>query len=210
MSHLDAARPSGRPTKRTLGRGTRLRTRAFVGGLPLLAASVIAVVLALSGCGGGGSSKASTVARPSADPPNFHQTDYDVEIFNGWPQDESDKRVGGYLESAWHDPASSITTLLIDSQTSDTSGPPNANAELAQVQTNHLPGYRDRGLKGIRLGGRPAVRWAFDVSGESRIDYFFEECGTSVVVRGSAPFVAFAALSESFREMAATIKVVCD
>jgi hypothetical protein len=173
-------------------------------------AAIVAVVLAFSGCGGDGSDQTSTVARPSADPPNFHQTRYDVEIFNGWPQDVSDKKVGGYLESSWHDPASAAVTITIDSRASDETGSPRADAELAQIQTSKLPGYRERGLKRIKLGGRPAVQWAFDVPGEARVDYFFEECGTSIVVLGSTTPVSFEALSESFREMAATIKVACD
>jgi hypothetical protein len=179
-------------------------------GLSFLAAAAIVVVLALSGCGGGGSNDASAAPRPKSEPPNYHQAQYDVEIFNGWPQDESDRKVGSYLESTWHDPASAVVTITINSRASDETESPIANAELARVQANHLPGYRERGLKGIRLSGHPAVRWAFDASGEARIDYFFEECGVSIVVLGATSPVSFAALSESFREMAAKIKIVCE
>jgi hypothetical protein len=83
-----------------------------------------------------------------------------------------------------------------------------ANAALARIQSYKLPGYEERGMKWIRLAGKPAVRWAFHTAGErSGIDYFFEECGISFVVRGTMGNVAYESLSESFREMAATIKV---
>lgn len=177
-----------------------------MGSLALIA-GLTAGAAAVSGCGGGGSEEAT--ARPKSTPPHYHQAEYDVEIFNRWPQDESDKRTGSYLESVWHDPASSVTTLQIDSRASDGTGPPIANAELTRIQAKHLPGYRERGFKKITLGGHPAIRWAFDLSGEGRVDYFFAECGTSFTVLGATPPQAFAALSESFQEMAGTIKPLC-
>jgi hypothetical protein len=152
---------------------------------------------------------------PAVDPAitaqqNYHQAEYDAGVSSGWPQDASDRRVGSYLESAWHDPASSITTFVIDSRPSDQANSPMATAELARVQVNQLKDYRERGLKRIRLRGNPAVRWAFDVGGEARLEYFFEECGTGFVVRGSTPAVAWEALSEFFRGMAAVITANCD
>jgi hypothetical protein len=122
---------------------------------------------------------------------------------------KSDKPTGDYLESAWHDPATSAITLQIDSRASDSTGSPIADAELARVQVKRLPGYRERGFKKVTIGGHPAIRWAFDLSGKGRVDYFFAECGTSFTVLGESPPPAFAALSESFQEMAGTIKPVC-
>jgi hypothetical protein len=178
--------------------------------LSFLALGLVAVACVISACGSDDSSKATAEARPKSTPPNFHQQLYDVELFNGWPQDENDKRVGSYLESAWHDPALLTTVIAIDARESDETGSPLAEAELARIQTNQLPDYRERGLKKIVLGGKPTVRWAFDVTGERRIDYFFEECGTDIVVRGTTPPGTFSSLSESFRSIASTIKVVCD
>jgi hypothetical protein len=184
------------------------KTGPVPGFLALIICSLAAAAI-FSGCGGGESGQASPGPRPASVPPLFHQANYDVEIFNRWPQDVSDKKTGSYLESKWHDPASSVTTLQIDSRASDGTGSPLANAELARVQVQRLPGYRERGFKKVTLGGHPAIRFAFDLSGEGRVDYFFAECGTSFTVLGATPPLAFASLSESFQEMSGTIKAIC-
>lgn len=182
---------------------------AQVAGSLALIVGLTAAAATFSGCGSGGSEQAPAAARPKSTPPHYHQASYDVEIFRGWPQDESDKQTGNYLESVWHDPATSAITFQIDSRASAGTGSPIANAELARVQVKGLPGYRERGFKKVTLGGHPALRWAFSLSGDGRVDYFFAECGTSFTVIGASPPHAFVALSESFQEMAGTIKALC-
>jgi hypothetical protein len=184
----------------------RRRRRARVGGglVGVLVIGIAALLLT------GGSDETAAVDPAIAAQQNYHQAQYAAGVSSGWPQDASDRRVGHYLESAWHDPASSATTFVIDSRSSEDAGSPIAAAELARVQTRELPGYRERGLKRIRLAGRPAVRWAFDVGGEARLEYFFEECGVSFVVRGSTPPVAWEALSGFFRGMATVITANCE
>lgn len=50
-----------------------------------------------SGCGSSGEAETtSEVERPSADPPVYHQTAYDLET--GWVQVASDEKVGDYLQ----------------------------------------------------------------------------------------------------------------
>lgn len=157
----------------------------------------LASALLLTGCGGDEAKSAGPVG-------------YDVDIYNGWPQTADERKIGGYTESEWYDPANAQITIAIDSRSAQDAGTPGASAELARVQTSKLPGYRERGMKRMRVGGRQAIRWAFDVAGESHVEFFFEECGTSFVVRGTTIPVSFEALSESFYEMAATIKARCD
>jgi hypothetical protein len=162
-----------------------------------VAVTFLVAMLLLPGCGG-----SSTPVDPSA---------YDIEIFNGWPQVKKEEKVGGYVENAWRDPESPI--IAVDSRAAgNEAGTPMANADLARVQTSELPGYKERGVKRVKLGRRPAVQWAYDTAEErAGIDFFFEECGVSFVVRGTMGRVAFEALSESIREMAETIKVKgCD
>lgn len=187
----------------------RSRTIALAAVFPALLAG-LAAALILAGCGGGGSDQATAQPRPKSVPPFFHQAHYDVRIYTGWPQDESDKKVGSYLESAWHDPAGSIADILIDSRESADTGSPIANAELARVQAEQLPGYREHDFKKVMLGAQPAVRWAYDLSGKERLDYFFERCGTSFIVRGSFPPTSLAIYPPSIQTMASAIKVVCD
>lgn len=185
------------------------------GTVALIAASLalvagLAAALVLSGCGGGRSDQATAEPRPKSVPPHFHQAHYDVRIYNGWPQYESDKRIGSYLESAWHDGGNAAVDILIDSRASDDTGSPIANAELARIQAEQLPSYRARDLKKIMIGTQPAVQLGFALPGKAYFDYFFERCGTSIIIRGWMPPSYFATYAESFREMASSIKVVCD
>jgi hypothetical protein len=162
-----------------------------------LVAALLAALLLFTGCGG--SSK-------PVDP-----TAYSIEINNGWPQVKKEEKVGGYVENAWRDPESPI--IAVDTRAADdVTGSPMANADLARVQTSELPEYKERGVKRIKLGHRPAVQFAYDTAEErSGIDFFFEECGISFVVRGTMGQVAFEALSRSIREMTETIRVEgCD
>jgi hypothetical protein len=156
-------------------------------------ATLPAALLLLAGCG-----DSSKSVDPSA---------YSIEIFNGWPQIKKEERVGGYIENAWRDPESPI--IAVDTrEAGDGVGSPMANADLAQIQTSLLPEHKNHGIKRIKLGHRPAVQFAYDTGAKySEIDFFFEECGISFVVRGLVGQVGFEALSESIREMAETIKV---
>jgi hypothetical protein len=163
----------------------------------LPAAGLIAALALLTGCG-----SSAKPADPSA---------YKIEIFNGWPQVKKEEKTGGYIENAWRDPESPI--IAVDTRAAEEgTGSPMVNADLARIQTSELPGYKERGVKRVKLGNRPAVQFAYDTAAErSGIDFFFEECGISFVVRGTMGQVAFVALSESVREMTETIKVKdCD
>lgn len=169
-----------------------------------------ALALTASGCGssGGGDTKSSAVKRPSADPPLYRQTEYDLET--SWDQEVSDRHIGAYLESIWHDPASFSSKLIIDSRPSENAPTPLAAAELTRAQTNWLPSYRERSFKKVKLGHQPAVRFAYDAAGESRITYFFEHCGTSIAFRGSTAPSTYEPFSEFYGDAASKIKVVCD
>jgi hypothetical protein len=175
------------------------------------AVSLIAFALAASGCGGSSDSeesKASTVERPSAEPPVYHLAEYDMET--GWTKETLDRKEGDYLESVWHDPASFSSKLIIDSRPAEGAPPPMMSAELTRTQANWLPKYRERSLKRVNLGGHPAIRLAFFAAGEDRIEYFFEECGVSIAFRGSTVPIAYEPFSEFYGTVASRIKPVCE
>jgi hypothetical protein len=166
-----------------------------------LTVTVVAVLLTslliLTGCGG-----SSKPVDPNA---------YSIEIFGGWPQVKKEEKVGGYIENAWRDPESPI--IAVDTRVAgDDVGSPMTNADLARIQTSELPGYKERAFKRVKLGSRSAVSFAYDTANErAGIDFFFEECGISFVVRGTLGQYGFEALAPSIREMAGTIKVKdCD
>jgi hypothetical protein len=177
--------------------------------LAILVAGLVALTLTASGCGGSGDeSSTSAVKRPSEDPPDFHLTEYDVNTT--WDHDVSDKRVGKYLVSVWHDPAVPTTRLFIDSRPSEGTSPPLASAELARIQASSLRKYRERGIKKVKVGGHPAIRWAFEAGGEGYIEYFFAECGTSILLHGSTDPVDFEGFARFYSQVASRVKVVCD
>jgi hypothetical protein len=172
--------------------------------------AMLGAVLIASGCGGGGSDQATAEPRPESVPPHFHQAHYDVRIYNGWPQFESDKKVGAYLESAWHDGGNSDVDIMIASRPAKDAGSPMANAELARIQAEQLPGYEARVLKKVKVGKQSAVSFGFALPEKAFFGYFFERCGTSIIVRDWMPPSEYSTYTTSAHEMASSIRVVCD
>lgn len=175
-----------------------------------LVATVALGLMAIVGCGSDSAEEATstTIKRPSADPPLYHQTEYDAT--SSWNQGISDQRVGTYRESAWHDPAGYRTEVIIDSRPSEGAPSPMAAAELARVQANWLPHYKERVFKKVMLTRhQPAIKFAYDAAGESRIVYFFQRCGTSFSVRGSAYTPSYQSYAETYRYVATHIKAMC-
>lgn len=171
-------------------------------------AVLLSALLLVAGCGDDGASDATAESRPKSEPPLYHQKEYDAET--GWELDVSDNKVGSYLETVWHDPAIATSKLIIDSRPAEGAPPPLVAAELARVQANWLPDYRERSLKRVKLGRRSAIRWVFHAAGEDRIEYFLEECGTSIVFRGSTAPVAFDSFSRFYGIVASRVKALCD
>lgn len=195
------------------------------------ALAVIAGIVASALAGCGGSSTETTATRSSAPqrssaaqppssteaeaeiPPNptaplYHLTGYDVETT--WQQDVSERKVGPSLENAWHDPAAVNALLVIDSRTSNGAAPPLAAAESARTQADPLPAYHERSFKKVKLGGHPAVRWAYRIAGEGYVEYFFAECGTSIHLHGSTALITFKNFADYYRGVASGIKVACE
>lgn len=175
------------------------------------AAIPVAVAVLVGGCGSsdGDSSTQAAVSRPSADPPLFHQTHYDVETT--WPQEESDKKVGGYLESVWHDPAGASLKMTIDSRPSEGTAQPLAAAEIARAEASTMAGYDERSFKKITaFGGPTGIYHAFEVGDEVVIGFFFAECGTSIFLHGNATPTAASDFSYFYKSVVSKMKVVCD
>lgn len=163
-----------------------------------LAAALLVLVACVAGCGS--SSGDSGPERPAT---------YKITINNGWPKIADEKKVAGFLESAWRDPVG--PTVAVNTRLASETGSPMYNAQLAQVQTSKMPGYRERGMKREKVGGRPVVHWSFDVANdESRDEYFFEECGTLFILRGAMGQISFGAFAEDFRNYTASIKPDCE
>jgi hypothetical protein len=166
--------------------------------LALLAAALLSLAACVAGCGS--SSGDSGPARPAT---------YKITINNGWSKVADEKEVDGFLESAWHDPVG--PTYAVNTRLSSETGPPMYNAQLARIQTSKMPGYRERWMKREKVGGRPVVVWAFDVANEeSRVEYFFEECGTLFVTRGAMGTIGFEAFARDWHEYTRSIEPDCE
>ena len=151
-----------------------------------MALGLIALLLALSGCGGGSDEgEASTIKRPSADPPAYHQTEYDVETT--WPQESSDKHAGDYLESVWHDPALPEFKMVIDSRPSEGTESPLAGAELTRLEVQRMSGYKEFSFKKAKLGQNRAIRWTYQVGDMNYFTYFLSKCGVSFIAAPILP-----------------------
>jgi hypothetical protein len=163
--------------------------------LVLFAAALLALTAGVAGCG-----SSSGPDRPVT---------YKITINNGWPKTADEKEVDGFLESAWLDPVG--PTFAVNTRLASETGSPMYNAQLAQIQTSQMPGYRERGMKREKVGGRPVVRWSFDVANEeSRVEYFFEECDTLFITRGAMGTYGFEAFAADWRAYTASIKPDCD
>jgi hypothetical protein len=195
-----------RPEDRVKGHNARWPRTILAGGVILFVVGIAIAAILLNRDSGDGP---IAVDPAITNQQNYHEAQYAAGVSSGWPQTENDQHVGNYLESSWHDPASVYTTFTIDSREKG-SGVPMADAELALVQVQSLPHYRERGRRWIRLRGKPAVRWAYDVAGEAHLDYFFEECDTGFIVRGTTPPGTWEALAPFFRGMATVITANCE
>jgi hypothetical protein len=180
-------------------------------GLAAVVVVVALAALALGGCGGGSGGAdaegASPVKRPSADPPNFHQTEYDLETT--WKQAASDKKEGGYLVSVWYDSAVPEFKMRVASRPSDGTAPPLASAELARLQVSSLPGYKEHSFAKIKTGGHPVIRWTYTLGDINQFAYFFAECGVSISMQGPGPFDA-GNFAYFYDNVISGIKPVCD
>lgn len=136
-------------------------------------AALLVAALFLAGCGG--SSDTTTGQEVKAEPPLYHQALYDFEPFNGAVQAESDKRIGNTLESVWADPNNAQASITVTAST-ESPNSPREEAELLRQQMKQLPGYRERSFKAVKLRGRPATQWTYEIAGIGRVTYYFEAC----------------------------------
>jgi len=142
--------------------------RSIASSAVLLMAGVL-----LAGCGGSSDSPATQPVK--SEPPLYHQALYDFETFGGAIQVESDKRIGDTLESVWANPNNAKETIAVTAAT-ESPNSPREEAELARAQMKLLPGYRERSFKAVKLRGRPATQWTYEIAGIGRSEYFFEAC----------------------------------
>jgi hypothetical protein len=140
----------------------------------------------------------------------FSATYYSVERPSEWTTEHDDEaQSGGYVRSQWRDPAAPNTSVLIDAQEEDLSA--QEKADEVRAATAQTPGYREIALTETTMGGVPAVKWEFEVSGDHRVDYFVHDdaCGVSAAVLGSTSPAEWDARRETFSQIADSLTLDC-
>jgi hypothetical protein len=121
-------------------------------------------------------------------------------------EDETQKE--GYVESKWRNPANAGDTALIDA----------GRAPHLSLQQDAAPVHealtKEQGYQEIYYGpgdltGVASWMWVFRVSGDERIDYFFEKCTNGFAVLGSTVPGRFNQLRGTFRAVAQSVQSTC-
>jgi hypothetical protein len=132
-----------------------------------------------------------------------------AEVPTGWRMTENEATKSGYVESKWIDPAGSGDYTLIDASAATTGLTLEQDAvpvhsALRQESDYHEVAYRTGDLSGVN-----SWMWIFEISGDERIDYFFNRCATGFAVLGSSPTARFAELKATFRAVAQSVQAAC-
>jgi hypothetical protein len=128
-----------------------------------------------------------------------------ADIPAGWNTVESEAHKTGYVESKWSNPANSNDTVLIDTSpaTSET-----LEQDAAPVHNDLLraSGYRELSYGPGDLTGFASWMWVFRISGDQRVDYFFNRCASGYAVLGSTIPSRFDRLRATFRAVAQSVQ----
>jgi hypothetical protein len=128
-----------------------------------------------------------------------------AEIPAGWTTLEDESHKSGYIESKWSNPANSNDTVLIDTSpaTHDTLEQDAAPVHDALLAAN---GYQQLSYGPGNLTGVESWMWVFRISGDQRVDYFFNRCASGYAVLGSTIPGRFNQLAATFRAVAQSVQ----
>jgi hypothetical protein len=170
-----------------------------------------------SGLGAGGSSThhapapRAAVGTPTAAQTSplglalYHGAEISAEIPAGWSTVESEAHKTGYIESKWSNPADSNDTVLIDTSPATSL---TLEQDAAPVHNDLLraSGYREITYGPGDLAGVASWIWVFRISGDQRVDYFFNRCSSGYAVLGSTTPSRFERLRATFRAVAQSVR----
>lgn len=128
-----------------------------------------------------------------------------AEIPAGWTTLENEAQKTGYIESKWSNPANTNDTILIDTSpaTSDTLEQDAAPVHEALLKAS---GYQQLSYGPGNLAGVESWMWIFRISGDQRVDYFFNRCSSGYAVLGSTLPGRFSLLRATFQDVAQSVK----
>jgi hypothetical protein len=139
---------------------------------------------------------------------SYHGAITSAEIPAGWSMLEDETQKSGYVESKWRNPANPNDSVLIDSSpatslTLEQDAAPVHNALL------NASGYQELSYGPGDLNGVASWMWVFRISGDQRIDYFFNRCTGGYGVLGSTVQGQFNQLRATFRSVAQSVQATC-
>ncbi len=220
---------AGEPATRPLREKPRRRRPLIVAAtLATVAAMAVAGVVAASG-GGDGQTQATrtTDAKAggeAAKPPRrqdagaassgatnrFQGEAYSVEPPAGWTKDAEVIEEPPYYPNLWRRPGGDGGAYVRVEGTTAVEGQDPVEAEEgSRRRTSESPDYREIGFGPVRLMGRAAVRWDYEVEGDRRVVFGFVECGTGLAIVGSTSRAAFASQERGFEAVANSLRANC-
>jgi hypothetical protein len=126
----------------------------------------------------------------------------------GWKILEDEAQKEGYVESKWQSPTTAADTVLIDTSPA-TDLTLEQDAAPVHADLEKVDGYEEVSYGAGDLGGVESWMWIFRVSGDERIDYFFNSCGQGFGVLGSSESSHFAQMREIYRAVAQSTRAAC-
>jgi len=170
----------------------------------------VAMALSVTACGGEEQPPGRVQARP--DRPHVADREpesrrystrfYSAQVPN-WPLVEDKNQRAELVRSKWEKDGEK-TSVLIDAVPGETQEPAEKAASIRAVVSQESS-YRELGFDPVRLGGRDAYRWVFELEGDRRVDYFIGGCGGGYAVLGSTSPSRFRRYEATFRAVAASL-----
>jgi hypothetical protein len=138
----------------------------------------------------------------------YHGRRIAAEVPAGWAILENEAHKTGYIESKWQSAADADDTVLIDfSPATDLTLEEDAAPVHKDLQA--AAGYQEIYYGVGDLTGSASWMWLFRVSGDERVDYFFNRCTLGFGVLGSTRSSHFARMRATFRTVAQSVQAGC-
>lgn len=126
----------------------------------------------------------------------------------GWKLLEDEAQKEGYVESKWQSSASAEDTVLIDTSPA-TDLTLEQDAAPVHADLERAVGYQQVSYGPGDLSGVDSWMWVFHISGDERIDYFFNNCTRGFGLLGSSPASRFEQMRSTYRAVAQSTRAVC-
>lgn len=127
----------------------------------------------------------------------------------GWTIDENEVQKPGYIESKWTNLADTSDYLLIDESPATKNLTLEQDASSVHQALQESSGYQQIFYGPGDLTGVESWMWIFQISGDQRIDYFFNRCTSGFGVLGSTLTSRFSQLRATFRAVAQSVQAGC-